>query len=180
MADPVTVTVLGGWAAAEGIKFLYGQASELLKARRERARDAKLHVPIIANNVLVGTPGDVADGAVIDREGKSLGKLSGLLSPYALGHLDIDPTDPELAEQAIRLRGLLEAVYGQRFTFHDEDREPTGTAVTVTQVLGEVDGDVMGMWATVGHGANAAVTQITGDVNKDASVTGFKGNIGRS
>ena len=36
MPDPVT---LGGLAAAEGIKFLYGQAAELLKAcRRVRSR----------------------------------------------------------------------------------------------------------------------------------------------
>jgi len=36
MPDPVTLTVPGGGAAAEGIKFLYGQAAELLKAWRDR------------------------------------------------------------------------------------------------------------------------------------------------
>jgi hypothetical protein len=36
----LTLGVLGGVALSEGIKFLYGQATELLKRRRKR-KDAK-------------------------------------------------------------------------------------------------------------------------------------------
>jgi hypothetical protein len=60
MSEPVTFSVLGGWAALEGIKFLYGQAAEVLKAwrdRRSQAPPAQLVVPIMATEVLDGTPG---------------------------------------------------------------------------------------------------------------------------
>jgi MoxR-like ATPase len=199
MADPVTLTVLGSWAAAEGIKFLYGQAGELLKAWRERRRQkaevnaadqpaeldaaeqrpAELTVPIIATDVLDAAPTRaVADAGVLDRQHKEMVQLVGALSPYALDQADIDLTDEELADQAGRLRALLEAAYGQRFTFRGEQRDPTGTRVTVSQVLGEVAGTVVGVEATVAVGAEVEVDQQIDKVSSEGSVTGFKGDIG--
>jgi hypothetical protein len=188
MADPVTLTVLGGWAAAEGIKFLYGQAAELLKAWRERrsqaAADAEppaeVPVPIVPTDVLDGAPAhDLADFTVVDREHQALIQLLGALSPYAQGQADIDLDDHELADQAGRLRALLETAYAQRFTFHGEQREPTGSRVTVTQALGTVDGTVTGVEADAGEGADVSVEQKADSVGEDGSVTGFKGRIGR-
>jgi hypothetical protein len=187
MPDPVTFSALGGVAATEGIKFLYGQAAELLKAWRDRrhqveaggALPAQLTVPIVDNEVLDAAPtGAAADVSVLDRESKSLVQLVGALSPYADGMADTDPDDEELGEQAGRLRALLEAVYGQRFTFRGEQRDPTGTRVTVRQVLGEVEGSVVGADAGVGPGGDLGIDQDVNTVRTGGSVIGFKGRIG--
>jgi hypothetical protein len=187
MPDPLTLTVLGGVAATEGIKFLYGQATELLKAWRERRRKvdagdtppSQLTVPIMDNEVLDGEPAEpIADATVLDKHSKSLVQLIGALSPYALGQADIDLADEELGEQAGRLRALLEAAYGQRFTLRGEQRDPTGTRVSVSQVLGEVEGTVVGAHADVGPGGNLDIDQDVKTVKPGGSVTGFEGSIG--
>jgi len=41
MIDPLTISAIGAVAITEGIKFLYGQAGELLKRWRERKDAAK-------------------------------------------------------------------------------------------------------------------------------------------
>jgi hypothetical protein len=185
--DPVTLTVLGGVAATEGIKFLYGQAAELLKAWREQRRKvdageappSQLTVPILENEVLDGAPGEpVADATVLDRESKSLVQLIGALSPYADGKADIDLADEELSEQAGRLRALLEAAYGQRFTLRGEQRDPTGTRVSVRQVLGDVEGSVLGADADVGPGGDLDIDQDVSTVKAGGSVRGFTGHVG--
>ncbi len=188
MSDPVTLGTLGVLAAAQGIKFLYGQAAEILKARRERRAKTDagtespvpLTVPIVASDVLDGTPTEpVVDPAVLDREYAALVRLTGVLAPYAQGLADVDPGDAALAEQAGQLRALLEAVYGQRLTFRGEQRDPTGTRVSVGQVLGQVAGHVTGIEATLAPGASAEVRQQATTVEPGGSVTGFKGDIGR-
>ncbi|WBQ07070.1 hypothetical protein [Kribbella sp. CA-293567] len=180
MPDPVTLAVLGGLAATEGIKFLYGQAGELLKAWRERRKDEELEVPIAPAEILDGTPGPATvDVAVLAARHLELVKLAGALSPYAQGLAEIDLGDPELAEQAGQLRGLLEAAYGQRFTFRGESRESTGTRVSIRQVLGEVAGEVVGVQGTAGSDATVVVDQQADQVTAEGSVTGFKGDLGR-
>jgi hypothetical protein len=188
VSDPVTLSVLGGWAAAEGIKFLYGQAAELLKAWRERRSrmdagetpSTRLTVPIVATEVLDGTPGQpVIDAAVLDREHTALVQLAGALSPYAQGLAKYDPADRELAEQAGLLRALIEAAYGQRFTFRGEQRDPTGTRVAVTQVLDDVGGTVVSAEADVAAGGDVGVHQEAKTVQPGGSVTGFKGRLRR-
>jgi hypothetical protein len=181
MADPVTLTVLGAFAATEGIKFLYGQASEVLKTWRERRKAAtadELVVPVVATEVLDGEPtGASVDAELVEREQKAFIQLAGSLSPYAQGLAEIDLTDEELAEQAGRLRALLEAAYGQRFTFRGEQRDRTGTRVSVRQVLGEVAGTAVGVEADIAAGAEISVEQQADKVTKEGSVTGFKGDI---
>ncbi|CAM5448193.1 hypothetical protein GCM10010329_34720 [Streptomyces spiroverticillatus] len=187
MPDPITWSALGGWVFTEGIKFLYGQASELLTAWRARGAAAaaveppasgSIDVPIAPSDALDGVPaGASADAAVLDREHRTLVRLTGALSPYAQGLAEIDPNDEELALLAGELRSLIEAVYGQRFTFRGETRERTGSQVSVTQVLGEVGGSVTGAEAEVAHGARLDVDQRATEVKPDGTVTGFKGTI---
>ncbi len=122
----------------------------------------------------------MADAAVVLQEHKSLVRLSGALSPYAQGQADIDLTDAELAEQAGRMRALLEAVYHQRLTFRGEKRDPTGSHVTVRQALGIVEGQVLGAAATVGSRGDLLVEQEAEQVKEGGSVTGFTGSVGAS
>jgi hypothetical protein len=185
MGDPLTLTLLGA-AATEGIKFLYSQASAVLAEWRRRrdpasspAAAAEARVPIVENRVLDGEPADpVVDLAVLDRQDMPLVRLLGALSPYALGQVDVDPADAELQETAGRLRALLEAAYGQHLTFRGERRDPTGSRVTVNQVLGDVQGRVVGAHASVGPGGDTAIDQRAQTVGQNAEVVGFEGDVG--
>jgi hypothetical protein len=86
VADPVTLSVLGGLAATEGIKFLYSQASEVLKAWRERRRakaaaaqeaesdpQQPLEVPVEPNEILDrNTTAAVVDVSVLEARQQEL------------------------------------------------------------------------------------------------------------
>ena len=106
-------------------------------------------------------------------------RLTGGLAPYAQGLAGLDLDDTGLAGQAGQLRALLEAAYGQRFTFRGEQRDPAGTRVSVTQIPGDVAGDVPGVEADVAPGTSADVHQQATTVQPGGSVTGFKANTGR-
>jgi len=178
VADPLTLVVLGGVAATEGIKFLYGQAAEVLKGWRERRHKnaGPVDVPIVANDVLDAAPTTtVVDPGVVEREQRELVRLVGALSPYAQGIADIAVTDAELGRDVQRLRQLLEAAYGQRLTFRGEDRPPTGSRIDVTQVVELVEGAVTGVdVGEVDGGADVTIDQRVDQVAAEGTVTGFK------
>ena len=181
MADPLTLAVLGGVAATEGIKFLYGQVTEVIKAWRARRdeREAALEVPIVETGVLDDAPvGTTVDAVVLAQHHAAMVELWARLAPYAQGLQDVDISDDALARTAGELRALLEAAYGQRFTFRGEHRESTGTLVSVAQVLGSVSGLVVGVQGDVGSNVTAAVQQKVTDVTGDGTVIGIKGRIG--
>jgi hypothetical protein len=83
--------------------------------------------------------------------------LIGEPASYAGGMADIKPRDTALAEWAGRVRAIVEAVYGSRFTLPRRGHRPTGTNVTVNQVLGLVAGQVVGVEAEAGPGADVQV-----------------------
>lgn len=186
MPDPLTLGVLGGLAATEGIKFLFNQASEVLRAWRERQANKalgeqasdELQVPVHASEALDAAPtSQSVDLRVLEQENKSLRDLIGRVAPYAQDLADIEVDDVELADAAGRLRAILEALYGQRFTFRGEDRDPTGVRVNVHQVLGEVAGRAVATEAdiTAGH---LEVEQHVQTVKEGGAVIGYKGKIG--
>jgi hypothetical protein len=129
------MTALGAVVLAQGIGFLYGQVTELLRRRRDRkeaATAAPLEVPPAAESeeLLAGElkPGPV-DEQALEKHVDQLAKLRGLLLPYGEGDLPIDPANGQLVEQASALRALLEQVYGQHITFRGEQRPAAGTAL---------------------------------------------------
>ena len=141
MVDPLSLAALGAVALTEGVKFLYGQATELLKRRRERrdaARKAEVaaaDLPAAPDGLLDGSltvPGDVA---VSDAEADQLIKLMSQLDADAEDLEPIRADDAELLKAADALRGLLEGVYGQRITFAGEPgRPPTGTPLDAAEL----------------------------------------------
>lgn len=176
MTDPLSLSALGATALTEGIKFLYGQAAELLRAFRERHKRAESNgdvpdheqVPVIPSAALDGMPTiSSVNGAILDAEGSALVSLTGALSPYAQGLVDVDPHDRQLIEQAERMRALLEALYGQRFTFTGEQRENTGARVSVKQVLGIVHQEAVGLdIGEAAAGSEISVEQRAQEVQK--------------
>jgi hypothetical protein len=103
MVDPLTITAIGAVAITEGIKFLYGQASEILKRWRER-KDAAKDASIQLNNtdpVDVKLP-PVFEGQLsapqihfdaVERVEEQLRELRRDLSDYADGIERVDVTD---------------------------------------------------------------------------------------
>lgn len=177
----MTLSVLGGLAATEGIKFLYGQAADLLKAWRDRRSKGSgdVSVPVRSSSALDATPAQTApDIEVLEKAEKQLVALSGALSPYALDQADIDVDDATLAAAAGDLRSLLEAIYHQRLTFRGEQREPTGSSVTVKQAIEVLAGEALGAKADVKSGSNLDVDQVVGTVTEGGSLTGFDGTLG--
>jgi hypothetical protein len=180
VGDPLSLAVLGGAAATEGIKFLYGQAAEVIKAWRARRKDREqpLEVPIVETSVLDAQPtGTMVDLAVLAQTDATMLKLWQQLAPYAQGLETVEDADAELARAAGEMRALLEAVYGQRFTFRGERREPTGTRVAVEQVLGTAAGLAVGVEGDIGPSATVVVRQDADEVTAEGTVIGVKGRI---
>jgi hypothetical protein len=186
MGEPFSLAVLGGAVLTEGVRFLFDQASALIRAARQRRAEAKeaggtaqVVVPIPANSVLDGPVSANVDGPLLDRENRRLITLAGALAPYAAGDAEIDAGDGDLLVTIAEVRAMLEALYGQRLTLRGEARDPSGTKVDVHQVLGSVRGATVGVEADSARDATVRVEQSVTSVEAGGSVTGVKlGSIG--
>ena len=178
--DPLSLGALGAVAATEGVKFLYGQAAEVLKRWRDRkaGKDADAHsaIPLTGAEVLEGKLNPpIVDFDAVGRLHEDITKLAGVLGNYAAGLEEPDPNDRELTEAADGLRRALEVIYGQRITFKGEDRAPSGPIVVGRAEVDRVAGDVAGVRArlarsgrihgevkstVVEHGATASGVEI--------------------
>jgi hypothetical protein len=184
MTDPLAITAMGSVALAEGIKFLYGQAAALLAANRERrsrrreeasAPDTVVMPDITSPQLDAPLRAPRADLIVVDAEQERLAGLTAALSLYALDQIEVPADDRALRAQGGELRALLEAVYGQRITFKDEPREPTGTRVVIEQRLGRHEGEATGLEAdSVEHGADIEITQSATSTNENSAIVGAK------
>jgi len=160
MPEPLTIAAVGAIVLTEGIKFLYGQATEVLKRWRDRkeaaakgdtaAAEAAARVTLESPPIVEGKPliegrlaPPVIDFEVVERSAETLGDLRRGLAPYAdvVDPKPIDAQNEQLTETADAVRQLLEAVYRQRITFQGEQRPASGPVVEgelkVDQVLGD-------------------------------------------
>lgn len=139
MTDPITLTLVGTVVLTEGIKFLYGQAGELIKRWRDRKDAAaagaskQVETPLKADpNIFNGTVAPlVADAERLQSLEPQLRKLRSVLADYADGIEPVDVNDNNLIAIADALRQQLETIYGQRITFRGEQREPSGTPLVI-------------------------------------------------
>jgi hypothetical protein len=150
MVDPFSLGAIGALAATEGIKFLYGQAAEVLARWRERksGKEADAPIPVQNAEVLEGKldPPRI-DFEAAERLHDDIKTLASVLGNYANGLEEPDPGDRDLVEAADGLRRALEAVYGQRITFKGEEREASGPVVMGHADVERVIGDVAGVRA---------------------------------
>jgi hypothetical protein len=152
--EPFSLAALSAVTLTEGVKFLYGQAGEILKRRRERKKAEEEGRPVPApepveipdQGILEGELAPaIVDLETVERLEEDLKVLSQRLGNYAGGIEEVDPGDQELLQTFDALRRVLEAIYQQRITFKGEDRPPSGPLVE-----GRVDvGDVAGYAAAV-------------------------------
>ena len=158
MVDPLSLSVLGGVAAAEGIKFLYGQATELLRRRAARkdaeakgetasAEPMKVEAPDLLEGRLEPV---VEDEQAVDELADELNTLRKELSDYVDGLATPDAADPKLNRTVEAIRQALESAVGQTITFKGEQRQPSGTVVegrvnaeTVRGIASGIDTDTV-------------------------------------
>ena len=151
--DPITLTSVGTVVISKGVKFLYNEATDLLKRWKDRKEKAE------APNVepaQITLPAQVFEGQMqqpqihFDALGKVQTELlasRSALTAYVDGLQDIDPHNQEFVASVEALRELLEAVYQQRITFKGENREPSGPVVEGSIDVEKVLGDVAGVRA---------------------------------
>ncbi|MFL5655393.1 MAG: hypothetical protein ACJ8CB_14610 [Ktedonobacteraceae bacterium] len=169
MVDPLTLSAIGAVAITEGIKFLYGQAGEILKRWRERKdadKDAStqqnktepvnVKLPVVFEGQL-SAPQIHFDA--VERVQEQLRGLRGDLADYADEVEVVDIQNVNLLQRVDALRQLLEAVYQQRLTFKGEQRPPSGPVVE-----GHIDVEEVGGYSS----AVRARQIVSGSVKADA------------
>jgi hypothetical protein len=135
MVEPFSLAAIGGLALTEGIKFLYAQAGELFKRRREQAAAGQDAEPLAVDTTLPPSLGGTVlrtgvSPSFVDTHQQRLAELRSGLANYADDTLPVDPADPGLTATVDELRSLLEDAFGRRLTFVGETgREPSGTVV---------------------------------------------------
>ncbi len=136
MQDPFSWGALGAAAVTQGITFLFAQAGELLKWRRERAaaepveRPVTLELPAALGG---GTAQAVADLAQVDKHLEALQGLRASLLEYAEGK-QVEPGDDETRANVDALRAVLEEALGTHLTFVGEDRPASGAPLVTGRV----------------------------------------------
>jgi len=172
MADPDTVAipVLAGAALTQGVSFLYGQAAEALRIRREgrAAHRSALLVPEAFE------PADFAvvpDLAVLDARARELRMLLAIAEPFAgCSADDLDGADESFRACFGHIRLALEEIYGTRFTFSGERRP----GPRIQQSVSDVRGRTTGMRVR-GQGAKASgeIVQRVKTVHQSGELTGL-------
>jgi hypothetical protein len=153
MADPVTLAALGAVALSEGVKFLYGQAGEVLKRRRDRRDAEAVELP---ETVFEAPPGPLRmDGARADQLEPELRELRLALAEYGQGVDEIDPADKLVVSLVDGIRRTLEAIYGQPIVFIGETRSTQTVALTGEATVRDVRGYVAGLRAQRLRSGNA-------------------------
>ena len=168
MFDPVTVA--GTAALAEGVRFLYGQLTDVLKRHRDQSASASSTTGEL-DSELIGLPGradPALDGrlrdahvpvAELERVVPALRELRGALADYRDELSPISPNDQDLPQLLGQARGLLEGLYRQHLTLAGEAGRPsTGTTLSDDEAATRVQAVVAS-----GTGAVAAHT-ISGQV----------------
>ena len=158
MPEPISISaILTTAALTEGVKFLYSQATELLKRWRDRRETASKEAASVAS-VAVALPETVFEGqlsapqihfADLERLAEPMRQLRKELGDYIEGIETINTADEHLIKIVDVLRQTLEGVYQQRLTFKGEQRPPSGPMVEgrvdVDQVFGVASGVIADM-----------------------------------
>jgi hypothetical protein len=137
--DPTGISLnsTAGLVLSEGVKFLYGQATDLLRRRQDR-KDRRAGDPSDALPPLVVPPyllqGELSarhvDDGVLARYEGQLAEMRRVLSDYVDGIRQITHSDAQVVGAAEAIRGMLEIIYGQRITFAGEQREASGSRLS--------------------------------------------------
>lgn len=176
--DPLTVGFLGGVAVTEGIKFIYAQAGELIKAWREKRKKSSsdFEVPILSPELL--SNGEINSAIAeddLEQYGKKLYELARQLQPYLGGEADIRGGDQAML-LASNLWEIIRNVYQQDLQFtNNASTFLKDSKLTVEQRVTQLDGLMSGVEASDFVGLPVTeVTQKVGTVGPTGSLTGIR------
>ena len=148
VADPIDLSMVVSSALPATFTFLYQRLDAVLSRHRAGPGTAQPEAGPEVPAVVVGDL-ELPLRADEDRVRARLAELRA----YALGlaHYYAEPArisseDSLLLQTLSSLRGVLEDVYGQRFTFRGEQRDQSGPFTD--QRYGQIAGEVIGMKAT--------------------------------
>ena len=185
MSDPMTISLLGVGAVAinEGVKFLYGQAGELLKKWREHQNTASstpsqqaLPIPsVVLPEVFAGQlTAPVVHFDTVQKVEPRLRELYRDLSEFGNGISPIEVGDLEALEKIDMLRRLIEQIYQQRITFRGEERPPSGTLLLGTIKSETIKGSATGVDIQGPFEGRAEGRVSSGEIGAGATVIGVK------
>jgi hypothetical protein len=184
VTDPVIISLasIGVVALNEGIKFLYGQAGDILKEWRQRRDQLKSNNKERATICLPSAfDGQLQDPSVdydiVKELEPKLEVLRGELSSYATDLLPTESGNLQLLRRVDDLRQCLEAVLHQHITFKGEKRSLSGTVV-----VGHVEAEIIAGEAIGVEGQGQAEAEVRGSVSANklehgAKATGVKWNM---
>ena len=145
MSIPVTLSAaaIGGAALTEGIKFLYGQAGDILRRLRQRQDNTaqQANQPEIINLTLPTSvfKGNLTNATInfemVEQKKEQLQQLRTGLNTYVEGIDIVNENDTDLLKKVDGLRSLLEEIYGQQITFKGENNRPASGAPIVVGLV---------------------------------------------
>jgi hypothetical protein len=187
--DPVTIA--GTAALTEGIKFLYGQVTELLRRHREHTERAvessdqltsgreaqaggSVALPGVSSGVLDGPLTETPVGsAELAEAAPQLAKVRTALADYADGVLHVTADDEALSDAAASARGLLEILYRQHLTLVGEKGRPvTGSPLTADEMSRGQQAIIASGEAAIAADTISGQAATTGGVNIGGGVHG--------
>lgn len=178
MADPLTLAAVGAVALTEGVKFLYSQAGEALKAWREmrKSNSASVDVEIDPPDAFEQAPRRAEiDFNAVERLERELRELRAAFAEVYAGLDEIDENDPSTLERIEGLRRAMEAVYHQPFVFRREPALAPGDPVAKGEVdVDEVLGYVAGLRARKVLGGSVTGVVRAGRVEGDGRLVGVE------
>lgn len=184
----LSAAAIGAAALTEGIKFLYGQAGDILKRWRERKNKAaqEANQPETINLTLPKSvfEGNLTNAAIhfemVQQSEEQLRQLRRDLTDYVDEIDEVNEIDTHLLEKVDALRNLLEIIYQQHITFKGENRPVSGAPVVVGRVdVKEIAGRATGVEAEVVTGGNVKGEVKADRIERDGNATGVKvGTIG--
>lgn len=167
--DDMTLSGVGLTALTQGVSFLYAQAGELLRRRRERLTETDqqpdsttVELPPVAFPAGIFNQQPNSDGVIVGRDlidevAPRLRALRQSLLPYTDDTEDLDRSSVEVLNEIDELRRILEAIYGRPITFVGESprSNPTpSTTINVNTQYGGVRAKTIKSGIVVGHDYN--------------------------
>ncbi|MEO6550841.1 MAG: hypothetical protein ABIN94_22755 [Ferruginibacter sp.] len=192
MADTITLAVLGGTVLTEGIKFLYGQASDIIKRWKDRKVDkttdrkegiaAVTSVEMTLPSVFGGQLNKPSiDFDMVEALAPSIETLREALTEHANSAETLNVKDTKLLSNIDSLRNILEQIFHQHISFIGESRPATGSVIVSGAVTAtHTSGLATGVEADSIQSGTVEGKVEAGVITKSGKAIGVKvGNIGK-
>ena len=183
MPDPITLTTVGTIVLTEGVKFLYKQATEVIKTwlgRKKEGKKEKIPMGTRLPSSVFNDP-DASELAIDPTAMESLEgelrSLRGALADYADGIAEVSPDDEQFVETFDAVRRSLEAIHQKAIVLKGEKRDAAQIVINGTVDVATVRGHVAGVRARLVKAGVITGTAHATDVEQDGELYGVDVDI---